>query len=94
VAVRLFMDGNANGKLDDGEKSLSGLQVALLDGKGEMVASLTSADNGVDFANLTAGSYTVSLEDAGGYKLLSVSKVELQVSAEGEGQVVYIPLSE
>jgi hypothetical protein len=94
VAVRLFVDGNANGKLDDGEQSLSGLKVALLDGEGKTLESLTSTDSGVDFAKLAAGSYTISLEDAGDYTLLSESKVDVEVSTEGEGQVVYIPLGE
>ncbi len=94
VAVRLFVDGNANGKLDDGEQSLSGLKVALLDGEGKTVESLTSTDSGVDFDKLAAGSYTISVEDAADYKLLSASKVDVEISTEGEGQVVYIPLSE
>jgi uncharacterized coiled-coil protein SlyX len=93
ISVVLFVDANANGSLDEGETSVTGASIALLDAEGNAIASEISGKTGALFTALPAGEYTISVEDAAGYELLSQSETVVGV-AEGveEGQAVYVAL--
>jgi uncharacterized coiled-coil protein SlyX len=93
IAVVLFVDANGNGVFDQGESAVTGATVALNDSDGATVASEQSTVDGVLFADLTAGQYVVSVEDAAGHTLASASTVEITVAESAEaGQFVYIPV--
>jgi uncharacterized coiled-coil protein SlyX len=93
ISVVLFVDANVDGVLDEDETSVTGASIALLDAEGNAIASEMSSENGVVFVELPAGAYTVSVEDAAGYELLSQGETAVEV-AEGaeEGQAVYVAL--
>jgi hypothetical protein len=93
ISVMLFVDANANGALDEGETSVIGASIALLDAEGNAIASEMSSDTGALFTELPEGEYTISVEDAAGYELLSQGETAVEV-AEGaeEGQAVYVAL--
>jgi hypothetical protein len=59
ISGTVFMDANRNG-LDDGEPGLSNVTVDLLDGDGNVVASLQTSESGdYVFTDLLAGDYRV-----------------------------------
>ncbi|HKI01254.1 MAG TPA: SdrD B-like domain-containing protein [Thermoanaerobaculia bacterium] len=60
VGDRLWIDGNGNGVQDVGEAGINGVTVELLDAANNVVASTTTAGDGLyGFANLSAGNYSV-----------------------------------
>jgi hypothetical protein len=63
----LYVDGNKNFGLDNGETGLSGLTVNLLDAAGNIIATTTTGSNGTySFTGLAAGSYRVVAPGASG----------------------------
>jgi uncharacterized coiled-coil protein SlyX len=93
LSVVLFVDGNANGALDEGETQVTGASIALLDAEGNAIASEMSSESGVLFMDLPPAMYTVSVEDAAGYKLLSQNETSVEVAEDAEeGQAIYIAL--
>ena len=65
---RAFLDANNNGIQDDGEPGLSGVGVSLLDGKGNVLGTTTTNDQGLyRFEGLFPGSYAVIFDTVGGY---------------------------
>ncbi|MEO7715843.1 MAG: SdrD B-like domain-containing protein [Capsulimonas sp.] len=63
----LYVDGNKNSGLDNGETGLSGLTVNLLDAAGNIIATTTTGSNGTySFTGLAAGSYRVVAPGASG----------------------------
>ncbi|MEK6234617.1 MAG: carboxypeptidase regulatory-like domain-containing protein, partial [Planctomycetales bacterium] len=57
---QVFVDANDDGILDDGENGIEGVQLKLLNGDGEVVATtVTDADGGYRFDGLFPGEYAV-----------------------------------
>ncbi|HEX4962858.1 MAG TPA: SdrD B-like domain-containing protein, partial [Thermoanaerobaculia bacterium] len=60
VGDRLWLDNNGNGVQDAGETGINGATVQLLDGGGNVIATTTTAGDGIyTFSNLAAGNYSV-----------------------------------
>jgi uncharacterized coiled-coil protein SlyX len=94
LAVLLFVDANGNGAFDKSEQSVVGASVALTDADGKAIARKSSTTDGVRFADLGAGAYTVSIEDAAGHELLTSGQVDITVTEDAdEGQAIYIPVA-
>ena len=90
VLVYLFVDANANSVMDGNEIEVAGTTIALTGPEGESVVAETSEDSGARFEELASGEYTVSVEDALGYELVSASAVAVTINTEAEaGQIVY-----
>ena len=90
VLVYLFVDANANSVMDGNEIEVAGTTIALTGPEGESVVAETSEDRGARFEELVSGEYTVSVEDALGYELVSASAVAVTINTEAEaGQIVY-----
>lgn len=90
VLVYLFVDANANSVMDGNEIEVAGTTIALTGPEGESVVAETREDSGARFEELVAGEYTVSVEDALGYELVSASAVAVTINTEAEaGQIVY-----
>lgn len=90
VLVYLFVDANANSVMDGNEIEVAGTTIALTGPEGESVVAETREDSGARFEELVSGEYTVSVEDALGYELVSASAVAVTINAEAEaGQIVY-----
>ena len=90
VLVYLFVDANANSVMDGNEIEIAGTTIALTGPEGESVVAETSEDRGARFEELVSGEYTVSVEDALGYELVSASAVAVTINTEAEaGQIVY-----
>lgn len=90
VLVYLFVDANANSVMDGDEIEVAGTTIALTGPEGESVVAETSEDSGARFEELVSGEYTVSVEDALGYELVSASAVAVTINAGAEaGQIVY-----
>ncbi|MEM7537077.1 MAG: SdrD B-like domain-containing protein [Chloroflexota bacterium] len=93
VSVMLFVDENGSGIPDDGETSLVGITVSLVDADGAAVSTDMTGDAGLLFESLAVGEYQVVVEDALGYTL-SGEEVNVSVSEEAEaGQAVYIAVA-
>lgn len=90
VLVYLFVDANANSVMDGNEIEVAGTTIALTGPEGESVVAETREDSGARFEELVSGEYTVSVEDALGYELMSASAVAVTINTEAEaGQIVY-----
>lgn len=90
VLVYLFVDANANSVMDGNEIEVAGTTIALTGPEGESVVAETREDSGARFEELMSGEYTVSVEDALGYELVSASAVAVTINAGAEaGQIVY-----
>lgn len=90
VLVYLFVDANANNVMDGNEIEVVGTTIALTGPEGESVVAETREDSGARFEELVSGEYTVSVEDALGYELVSASAVAVTINTEAEaGQIVY-----
>jgi len=62
VGDRLWLDTNGDGVQDAGEAGITGATVQLFDGGGSLIASTSTAGNGIyGFNNLGAGTYTVKV---------------------------------
>jgi uncharacterized coiled-coil protein SlyX len=95
LSVVLFVDANGNGAFDEGETQVTGASIALYNAEGEAIASEASASEGALFSDLSAGDYTVSVEDAAGYALAGATEAEVTVAEDAEeGQILYIPVVE
>jgi len=93
VQVILFADANGNGAMDEGEAALVGATVTLTPAEGEAV-SVDSTAAGALFEALTAGEYTVSLENVPGYALDGETGATVTVAGDAEaGQVVYFAVA-
>jgi uncharacterized coiled-coil protein SlyX len=93
LSVVLFVDANGNGAFDEGETQVTGASVALHDAEGAAVASEASTSEGALFSDLSAGDYTVSVEDAAGYTLAGTTEADVTVAEDAEeGQILYIPV--
>jgi hypothetical protein len=55
---KLFVDDNKNGIQDGGEESLSGVEVEILDGTGNIVLTVITNASGLFSGSLPAGNYT------------------------------------
>jgi outer membrane murein-binding lipoprotein Lpp len=94
VAVLFFADANGNGRMDDSEGNLVGLQLSVTDAEGATVGDYSSTDAGILVEGLAAGQYTFQVTDAGGHSL-SGESVTVNVPQDGaEGQIVYFPAAE
>lgn len=90
VLVHLFVDANANSVMDGNEIEVAGTTIALTGPEGESVVAETREDSGARFEELVSGEYTVSVEDALGYELVSANAVAVTINTEAEaGQIVY-----
>jgi hypothetical protein len=91
LLVYLYVDVNADGVLDSDENFIAGATVTLIAPSGQaMMAAATVDSAGTLFGALTAGDYTVAVEDVHGYTLTSESSVSVNVDPEAEaGQVIY-----
>jgi hypothetical protein len=93
VAAYLFVDNNADGMLNDDEAALIGATFTLTPAEGEAVSGQTT-DAGALFAELAAGEYTITVEDALGFNLISDSTATVTVSEDAaEGQAVFFPVA-
>jgi hypothetical protein len=93
VQVFAFVDANNNSMLDAGEVVAVGATISLISAEGEAIsAEMTEA--GALFEGLAAGAYTVSVEDAAGYSLVSNDSAEITVAEEGEGKAIYFVVAE
>ncbi len=64
VAVLFFADANGNGRLDDSEANLVGVQVSVTDSAGKKVGDYSSTDGGILVEGLAAGQYTFAVTNA------------------------------
>jgi outer membrane murein-binding lipoprotein Lpp len=95
VAVLFFADADGNGRMDDSEANLVGLQLSVTDAQGETVGDYSSTDAGILVENLSAGQYTFQVTDAGDHSLSGADSVTVNVAQDGaEGQIVYIAVAE
>lgn len=95
VAVLFFADSNANGRLDDSEANLVGLQLNVTDAAGASVGDYSSTDAGILVEDLAAGRYTFTVSDAAGHTLDSADSVTVNVPQSSDGgQIVYFPVAE
>lgn len=93
VAAYLFVDNNADGMLNADEAALIGATFTLTPAEGEAISGQTT-DAGAIFAELAAGEYTVTVEDALGFNLISDSTATVTVSEDAaEGQAVFFPVA-
>ncbi len=93
VQVVLFADGNNNGRIDEGETSLVGIGVSLLDSGGATAAGGLTGDSGALFEGLEPGEYQLNVDEALGYELLSQSSVAVVLGDSGsQGVAIYIPV--
>lgn len=93
VQVFAFVDANNNSMLDAGETVAVGATITLTPAEGEAVsAEMTEA--GALFEGLAPGAYTISVEDAAGFSLVSSDSAEVMVAEEGEGTVLYFVVAE
>ena len=83
-----WLDTNANGVHDDGEKGLEGVTIRLLDGEDELIATSTSAaDGSYRFDGLRAGAYRVEEVVPEGYVATSPIAVDLTLLPGEEKRV-------
>ena len=92
VQVILFADANNDGMVDDGETSLVGINVSLIDPDGVAIADGVTGDEGALFEDLAAGEYTLVVDETLGYELLSQGNASLVVGENGAGMVILIPV--
>ena len=92
VQAYLFVDSNDDGIMDAEEASLVGATLVLTPAEGESMSAVTT-DSGVLFEGLEAGVYTVTVEDALGFELLSGESVDVTVAEGGEGNAVYFSVA-
>jgi hypothetical protein len=83
LAGALYVDANTNSQLDTDEARLGGLTVTLKDSNGNTIDTTTTADDGTySFANLLAGTYSISApSSAGGYALGTASALAVTLAA-------------
>ncbi|PJI86372.1 cadherin domain-containing protein [Yoonia maricola] len=68
IGDTVFIDANGNGAFDDGEETLAGVAVSLLDDAGnEIAATTTDADGQYLFDDLDAGTYSVLFDEVDGF---------------------------
>ena len=66
----VWFDADKNGKQDNGESGLKGVEVKLYDANGEVNATTTTDENGTYlFVNLEAGEYSVKFIEKDGFSL-------------------------
>jgi uncharacterized coiled-coil protein SlyX len=94
LLVLLFVDGNGNGAFDTGEIAIDNASVVLTGANGRAIASERSTGDGIHFADLSAGVYTLTVDDAAGHELLTSDQAQVTVTADASaGQAVYIPVA-
>jgi LPXTG-site transpeptidase (sortase) family protein len=82
IAGIVFNDANGNGIQDGGEAPLSGVTLQLRNSTGIVVATTTTSPSGAySFANLSAGTYTVTEIDPTGYRSTTLNTVAVNLSA-------------
>jgi protocatechuate 3,4-dioxygenase beta subunit len=80
----VFNDANGNGAKDNGENSLGGVRVELLDAAGNVITStVTAGDGSYLFANVTPGNYKVREVDPLGFTSTTPNTVSIGVPAGG-----------
>ncbi|NYE60388.1 protocatechuate 3,4-dioxygenase beta subunit [Duganella sp. 1224] len=67
VGDRVWEDSNGNGVQDAGEQGIDGVQVALKDGSGKVVSTVTTHDGGQYSFTVDPGTYSVSVTAPNGY---------------------------
>ncbi|MBC7231049.1 MAG: hypothetical protein H5T74_11750 [Actinobacteria bacterium] len=83
-----WLDTNANGQFDEGEKGLEGVTIRLLDDGGGVLATLTSASDGsYAFRELRAGAYRVEEVMPEGYVATSPVAVSFSLLPGEEKRV-------
>ncbi len=84
VSGTVYNDLNGNGVQDADEAGIGGVSVALLNGAGTVIASLTTdASGGYRFGNVTPGAYTVAETDPAGYTSTTANNVPVSVPPGG-----------
>lgn len=83
VCVLLFLDGNGNAQLDDGELPLEGGQVSLIEASGTLAGEHTSGPEpeGYCFENIEGGDYNVSAAVPAEYNPTTAMTVPIQIRA-------------
>ena len=94
LRIYLFLDVNADGALDSDENLIAGANVILTASDGRTVApQINVGFAGTLFETLTAGDYTVTVEDVQGYMLASQNTAAITVDPEAKaGQALYFPV--
>ncbi len=95
VAVLFFADSNGNGRMEESEANLVGLQLNVVDSQGVDVGDYSSNDAGILVEKLAAGQYTFTATDLAGHTLSGADTVTVNVPQDAQqGQIVYIPVVE
>ena len=91
LLVYLFLDVNADGLFDADENLIAGATVTLTSPDGRPVSAETNVGSaGTRFEELSAGNYTVTVEDVQGYTLASQSSAALTINPDAEaGLIIY-----
>ena len=90
VSGSLWVDGNANGVMDEGEPRLTGVEVALMNGSGRnILTTVTSdADGAFSFDAVRPGSYMLRVSAPDGYVFSgAMAGSPLPVDSERDGRV-------
>ncbi|RME58089.1 MAG: hypothetical protein D6790_12395 [Caldilineae bacterium] len=82
VRAVLFVDGNGNGSLDEGETTLAGAAVTLSPAEGEALTLETDETGAALFEGLAAGEYTVAVESVPELELAGENAIPVNVEAE------------
>ncbi|WP_166454817.1 SdrD B-like domain-containing protein [Duganella aquatilis] len=74
IGDRVWEDSNGNGVQDAGEQGIDGVQVALKDGSGKVVSTVTTHDGGQYSFTVDPGTYSVSVSAPNGYVATAAGK--------------------
>jgi hypothetical protein len=89
ICILLFLDGNGNARLDDGEVALSGGQISIVDVSGTVAVEAETGGNpeGQCFSDLEAGDYNVSAAVPQEYNATTSMSLPLRLAA---GDIKYV----
>lgn len=98
ISGTAYLDDNFSATPDQGEKTVSGLTVTLLDGNGETVDSVRTNGKGVySFEGLNPGTYKLQLSAKAGYAFTKLGEGNVIVNTgdgTGESALLELPLGE
>jgi hypothetical protein len=81
IGRRVWLDANANGRLDAGEEGIPGVCVNLYDGNGNRIQQTTTDTNGYYGFNVQPGKYTIEFVKPNGMDFTKKASVEVGDSA-------------